>query len=123
MTPEEAIKIVNQFANDDEIDKLLVDLLRAPSPQTELQEADPNLKKFVPARCAAVGNADRKRSGARRHGEFVLAVWREYGEPGLLLMGYAMTFPAGGMKSRSRARSSMANRSVLPELCDGPRRV
>jgi hypothetical protein len=39
MTPQEAIKIVNQFANDDEIDSLLVDLLRAPSPQTELQEA------------------------------------------------------------------------------------
>ena len=47
MTPQDAIKIVNQFANDEEIDKLLVDLLRAPSPQTELQEADPNLKQFV----------------------------------------------------------------------------
>ena len=47
MTPEEAIKIVNQLAIDNEIDSLLVDLLRAPSPQTELQEADPNLKKFV----------------------------------------------------------------------------
>jgi acetylornithine deacetylase len=99
MTPEEAIRIANQFANDDEIDQLLVDLLRTASPQTKLQEADPNLKMFVsgfvkPRLEILTGSA------AALDGMGNL-LWRSgvtTGEPGLLLMGYAMTFPAGGMK-------------------------
>jgi len=99
MTPQDAIKIVNQFANDDEIDRLLVDLLRTPSPQTELQEADPNLKQFVAGFIAprvkmltgSAGLIDGMGNLVWQRGAYT-------GEPGLLLMGYAMTFPAGGMK-------------------------
>jgi acetylornithine deacetylase len=99
MTPQEAIKIVNHLANDEEIDKLLVDLLRAPSPQTELQEADPNLKQFVAGFIAprvkmltgSAGLIDGMGNLVWQRGAYT-------GEPGLLLMGYAMTFPAGGMK-------------------------
>jgi len=99
MTPQDAIKIVNQFANDDEIDKLLVDLLRAPSPQTELQEADPNLKKFVaefvkPRLEALTGSA----ATLDAMGNLLWQCGDNTGEPGMILMAYAMTFPAGGMK-------------------------
>ena len=99
MTPQDAIKVVNHLANDDEIDKLLVDLLRSPSPQTELEEADPNLKQFVAGFIAprvkmltgSAGLIDGMGNLIWRYGE-------NTGERGLLLMGYAMTFPAGGMK-------------------------
>ncbi len=47
MTPQEAFAVVDRFAREEEIDPLLVDLLRWPSPQTELLEADPQLKKFI----------------------------------------------------------------------------
>ena len=99
MTPQDAIKIVNHFANDEEIDRLLVDLLRAPSPQTELQEADPNLKKFV---AEFVKPRLETLTGSRAildgMGNLLWQRGDNTGEPGLLLMGYAMTFPAGGMK-------------------------
>ncbi len=95
MTPQEAIKL----ANDDEIDKLLVDLLRAPSPQTELQEADPNLKEFVaefvkPRLELLTGSA----AVLDGMGNLLWQSGATSEQPGLLLMGYAMTFPAGGMK-------------------------
>jgi len=98
MTPQEAIKLANRFANDDEIDSLLVDLLRAPSPKTERQEADPNLKKFV-AEFVAPRLEILTGSAAALDGMENL-LWQSganTGEPGLLLMGYAMTFPAGAM--------------------------
>ena len=99
MTPQDAIKIVNQFANDDEIDKLLVDLLRAPSPHTELQEADPNLKQFVAGLVAPRLKMLAGRAGSiDGMGNLMWQYGANTGEPGLLLMGYAMTFPAGGMK-------------------------
>ena len=99
MTSQDAIKLANQFANDDEIDRLLVDLLRAPSPQTELQEADPNLKKFVAGFVAP--RLQRLTGSAAALDGMGNLLWQSganNGEPGLLLMGYAMTFPAGGMK-------------------------
>jgi acetylornithine deacetylase/succinyl-diaminopimelate desuccinylase-like protein len=99
MTPQEAIKLANQFANDDEIDSLLVDLLRAPSPQTGLQEADPNLKKFVSGivkpRLELLTGSE---AGLDGMGNLLWQSGANTGEPGLLLLGYAMTFPAGGMK-------------------------
>jgi acetylornithine deacetylase len=99
MTPQDALKIVNQFADDEEIDKLLVDLLRAPSPHTELQEADPNLKQFVagfvaPRLASLTGNA----STIDGMGNILWRYGDSTGGPGLLLMGYAMTFSAGRMK-------------------------
>ncbi len=99
MTPQDAIRIANQFAKDDEIDSLLVDLLRAPSPQTELQEADPNLKKFVAGFVAPrlemlTGNA----AVLNGMGNFLWQSGANSSESGLLLMGYTMTFPAGSMK-------------------------
>ncbi|HSQ13273.1 MAG TPA: hypothetical protein VLM90_09645, partial [Candidatus Deferrimicrobium sp.] len=99
MTSQEAAAFANQFANDDEIDKLLVDLLRAPSPQTDLQEADPNLKKlvaeFVAPRLKMLTGSAAALDGM---GNFLWQSGANAGEPGLLLMGYAMTFPATGMK-------------------------
>jgi len=99
MTSQESAVIANQLANDDEIDSLLVELLRAPSPQTELQESDPNLKKFVsgfvkPRLEMLTGSA----AALDGLGNLLWQCGDHAGEPGLLLMGYAMTFPAGGMK-------------------------
>lgn len=101
MTPGEALSIVDRFSRDKEIDQLLVDLLRYPSVQTERLEADPQLKTFIAEMIAprlveltgsagaidAIGNL----------------IWRQGGasdetNKGLLLMGYAMTFPAASMK-------------------------
>ena len=99
MTSQEAAAFANQLAKNDEIDRLLVDLLRAPSPQTELQEADANLQQFV-ARFVAPRLETLTGSAAALDGMGNL-LWQSganLGEPGLLLMGYAMTFPAGGMK-------------------------
>ena len=99
MTSQEAAAFANQLANDDEIDRLLVDLLKAPSPQTELQEADHNLKKFV---AGFVAPRLEKLTGSAAAldgtGNLLWQFGATNGEPGLLLMGYAMTFPAGGMK-------------------------
>ena len=47
MTSAQAFTAVDQVTSDKEIDQLLVDLLRWPSPQTEQLEADPRLKKFI----------------------------------------------------------------------------
>ena len=99
MTSQDAIKLANQLAKDDEIDRLLVDLLKAPSPQTELQEADPDLKKFVAGFVAP--RLERLTGSAAALDGMGNLLWQSganNGEPGLLLMGYAMTFPAGGMK-------------------------
>ncbi|MBM4260443.1 MAG: M20 family metallopeptidase [Deltaproteobacteria bacterium] len=99
MTSQEAIDLVNRIADDGEIDQLLIDLLRAPSPQTSLQEADPALKKFIadfiaPRLQSLTGDAGVVDGMGN-------LLWQTPGagrELGLLLMGYAMTFPAGGMK-------------------------
>ncbi|MBI2087902.1 MAG: hypothetical protein HYT78_04060 [Deltaproteobacteria bacterium] len=47
MEISEAIELVRANAKDEEVDGLLVELLRAPSPQTEKLEADPALRAFV----------------------------------------------------------------------------
>ena len=49
MTSAQAFTAVDQVASDKEIDQLLVDLLRYPSPQTERLEDDPQVKKFIAA--------------------------------------------------------------------------
>ena len=97
MNPAEALAIVERCARDDEIDRLLVDLLRYPSPQTERLEADPALKKFI-----ADGIAPRIAELTGSAGTLDAMgnlVWRsgDSGSGGLLLMGYAMTFPAASM--------------------------
>jgi len=100
MTPREAFTVIDRIACDKEIDRLLVDLLRYPSAQTERLEADPLLKTFVAEMIAprlteltgsagqvdAMGNLIWRLGSARETGK------------GLLLMGYAMTFPAASMK-------------------------
>jgi acetylornithine deacetylase len=98
MNPAEALAIVERCARDEEIDQLLIDLLRHPSPQTEHLEADPELKKFI-----AEGLAPRLASFTGNAGTLDAMgnlVWRSGGAAsgGLLLMGYAMTFPAGSME-------------------------
>ena len=97
MNPAEALAIVERCAHDDEIDRLLVDLLRYPSPQTERLEADPELKKFI-----ADGIAPRLVEFTGSAGTLDAMgnlVWRSdnAGSGGLLLMGYTMTFPAASM--------------------------
>lgn len=98
MTPREAFTVVDRFARDDEIDQLLVNLLRYPSPQTERLEADPQLKKFI-----AHGVAPRLAELTGSAGAIDAMgnlIWRLGGASagGFLLVGYAMTFPAASMK-------------------------
>ncbi|MGH7798702.1 MAG: M20 family metallopeptidase [Candidatus Binatia bacterium] len=101
MTPREAFTVVDRFARDEEIDQLLVDLLRYPSAQTERLEADPQLKKFIgdmvaPRLTQLTGSAGSIDAMGN-------LIWRLDGasdesDKGFLLMGYAMTFPAASMK-------------------------
>jgi len=100
MTPQEAFAIVDSCACDEEIDSLVVDLLRCPSPQTELLEADPQLKKFIadtvrPRLAALTGSA----GAIDPMGNLIWRLAAATGESrdGFLLMGYAMTFPAASM--------------------------
>lgn len=99
MTSEEAINLVGQFTDDSEIDEFLTDLLRAPSAQTQLQEADPSLKKFI---ADLIAPRLQKLAGnpgvIDGMGNLLWQLGSKKSAPGLLLMGYAMTFPAAGMK-------------------------
>lgn len=97
MTPNEASALVDQWARDEEIDRLLVDLLRSPSPQTRHLEADPELKRFI-AGCVAPRVAELTGSAGVIDAMGNL-IWRAggAGAGGLLLMGYAMTFPPAAM--------------------------
>jgi acetylornithine deacetylase/succinyl-diaminopimelate desuccinylase-like protein len=101
MTPEAAFSVIDHFATDEEIDQLLVDLLRYPSPQTERLEADPQLKTFI-AEMIAPRLAELTGSAGAIDAMGNL-IWRlgdasDETRKGLLLMGYAMTFPAASMK-------------------------
>ena len=100
MKLSEALKLVQGAAGDEEVDAILVELLRAPSPQTEKLEADPNLRAYVrdvvAPRLETLTGAKPEIDGMgnlllRMGGERVPA------HPGLLLMGYAMTFPPASM--------------------------
>src|SRR5687768_5923210 len=101
MISAQAFAAFDQVASDQEIDGLLVDLLRYPSPQTERLEDDPQLKKFI-AEMVAPRLAELTGSAGAIDAMGNL-IWRlggvsdETGK-GLLLMGYAMTFPAASMK-------------------------
>src|SRR5918993_3089626 len=101
MTSAQAFTAVDGVARDQEIDRLLVDLLRYPSPQTERLEDDPQLKKFI-AEMVAPRLAELTGSAGAIDAMGNL-IWRPGGasdetSKGLLLMGYAMTFPATSMK-------------------------
>jgi len=101
MTPRNALALVDRFASDKEIDQLLVDLLRYPSAQTEELEADPQLKTFI-AKMIAPRAAELTGTAGAIDAMGNL-IWRQDGasdqtNKGLLLMGYAMTFPAASMK-------------------------
>jgi acetylornithine deacetylase/succinyl-diaminopimelate desuccinylase-like protein len=98
MTSREVFAVVDRCARDEEIDRLLVDLLRHPSTQTERLEADPQLKQFIADRVAP-RLAELAGSAGAIDGMGNL-VWRLGGASagGFLLMGYAMTFPAASMK-------------------------
>jgi len=100
MTPRNALALVDRFASDKEIDQLLVDLLRYPSAQTEELEADPQLKTFI-AKMIAPRAAELTGTAGAIDAMGNL-IWRVGGASdktsrGLLLMGYAMTFPAASM--------------------------
>jgi acetylornithine deacetylase/succinyl-diaminopimelate desuccinylase-like protein len=100
MTPQQALTVIDRIATENEIDRLLVDLLRYPSVQTEMLEADPRLKAFVaemitPTVADLTGRAGR----IDGMGNFIWRLDRssDRRRKGLLLMGYAMTFPAASM--------------------------
>lgn len=101
MNSAEAFSAIDGIANDKEVDQLLVDLLRYPSPQTEQFEADPQLKKFI-AEMVAPRLAELTGSAGAidAMGNLIWRLGAPSDEPiqGLLLMGYAMTFPAATMK-------------------------
>ena len=100
MTPREAFKVVDHLARDPEIDRLLVDLLRYPSVQTERLEADAELKAFIAEMVAP--RVTELTGTAGRLDDMGNLIWRfgrsDETAKGLLLMGYAMTFPAASMK-------------------------
>ena len=100
LSPEEAVALVDKFARDDEVDRLLVEILRSPSPQTDRLEADPGVRDFVasivapriesltgqPPKLDSMGNllwVPDAPTGSRAGG--------------LLFMAYAMTFPPASM--------------------------
>jgi acetylornithine deacetylase/succinyl-diaminopimelate desuccinylase-like protein len=98
MTPQEALAVVDRCSGDEEIDQLLVDLLRYPSPQTERLEADPQVKKFIADKVAPrLAELTGSAGAIDAMGNLI---WQLGGEStgGLMLMGYAMTFPAAAMK-------------------------
>lgn len=100
MDAHEAFRLADQNTDDAEVEALLAELLRVPSVHTEQLESDPAVKAFVTdvvaprlegltevsPRVDSMGNLLWRRAGSDASG---LA--------GLLLMGYAMTFPAGSM--------------------------
>ena len=98
MTPREAFTIVDRSAREQEIDQLLLELLRYPSPQTDRLESDPQVKKFI-AEMVAPRLAELTGSSGAIDAMGNL-IWRlgDAGTGGFLLMGYAMTFPAASMK-------------------------
>ena len=97
MTAQEAARIVARHIELPEIDRLVGDLLRFPSPQTALLEADPQIKKFIAELVAPRLKELTGDTGAiDAMGNIV---WR-VGNPsahGLMFVGYAMTFPAASM--------------------------
>ena len=100
MSPEEAVALVNKFAHDDEVDRLVVEILRSPSPQTDRLEADPGVRDFVasivapriesltgqPPKLDSMGNL-----------LWVPAAPTASRTGGFLLMAYAMTYPPASM--------------------------
>lgn len=100
MEISEAIELVRANAKDEEVDGLLVELLRAPSPQTEKLEADPALRAFVRETVDPLVEAlTGERPTIDGMGNLVVQMGpRTAGaDGGLLLMGYAMTFPPASM--------------------------
>src|SRR3972149_6678505 len=98
MTPREAFTVVDRCAREPEIDQLLVDVLRYPSPETDRLESDPQIKKFIVELVAPRLAGLTGSSGATD--AMGNLIWRlgGAGGGGLLLMGYAMTFPAASMQ-------------------------
>jgi acetylornithine deacetylase len=94
----EAIELVQANAADGEVDALLVELLRAPSPQTERLESDPALRAFVrkivSPRLEALTGAE---PAIDAMGNLVLKTGAKGDAGGLVLMGYTMTFPPASM--------------------------
>ncbi|MBI3001409.1 MAG: peptidase dimerization domain-containing protein, partial [Deltaproteobacteria bacterium] len=100
MKLSEALELVQGAAGDEEVDAILVELLRAPSPQTEKLEADPNLRAYlrdvVEPRLEALTGQRGRIDGM---GNLLLQMGPNdvRAEGGLILMGYAMTFPPASM--------------------------
>lgn len=100
MDAREAFYLADQHTDDAELDTLLSKLLTVPSVHTAQLEADPNVKAFV-AEVVAPRLEDLTGISPWVDGMGNL-LWQAGPEPadgeGLLLMGYAMTFPAGSMR-------------------------
>ncbi|MFQ5902644.1 MAG: M20 family metallopeptidase, partial [Candidatus Binatia bacterium] len=97
---EGAVALVQAAARDNEVDRLLIEFLRSPSPQTEHQETDPGPRDFV---ADVVAPRIEALTGLRPEldgmGNLVWTLEGPSTSPagGLLLMAYAMTYPAASM--------------------------
>ena len=90
--------LVRELARDEEVDRLLLDLLRAPSPQTAQMEMDPAIREFV---SDVIAPRIESISGARTEfdgmGNLLVRMGDSMESDGLLFMAYAMTFPPATM--------------------------
>ncbi len=100
MDVREAFRIADEHVDDAELDALFAELLRAPSEHTELMEADPAVTAFIadvvaPRLEAFSGTAPRIDGMGNLLWQFGGAA----SDPadGLLVVGYAMTYPASTM--------------------------
>lgn len=120
MDAREAFNLADSHTVDSEVDTLFAELVRVPSVHTERMEADPALKAFV-AECVAPRLTELTGLAPRIDGMGNL-VWRRAGagaapDEGFLLMGYAMTFPAGSMPEPFSAKIVPGERYGLRGPC------
>lgn len=100
MKIREALEVIEPAARDDEVDNLLIELLRSASAQTEKLEVDPVLRAFVRdtvlPRVEALTGERPKIDGM---GNLIVQMGPKTARAngGLVLMGYAMTFPPASM--------------------------
>lgn len=99
MNARDAFDLAERHSAGAEVDALFTALVRVPSVHTQRLESDPALKAFA---AEVVAPRLEELTGlAPRIDRMGNLLWRREGtaaaDGGLLLMGYAMTFPAGAM--------------------------
>jgi acetylornithine deacetylase/succinyl-diaminopimelate desuccinylase-like protein len=88
--------ILDSELDEAELVALTQELVRIPSPQTQLMEAEPAVQEFIGA-CAEI-LAGRGLEGRRdAMGNLLIEVGPRSADRALLIMAYAMTHPASSM--------------------------